>query len=225
MLSVNGKIRNATNRSSNSSILIQEEGFTVRNMISEEEKLQAYRLRHKIFCEELKWLPQSEDLRETDEYDEHAVFFGVFNEHNKLLAFLRLILPEKAFMIEKEFSFLIGAWYKIRKESDTAEISRLCVSPEARNGTVSGNFGIHQISMLLYKGVYHWSIGNDVRYLYLVAEHKIYRLLCAKGFPCEIIGEPQTMPDGITAVAAIMDWREFELLNTVKRPDMMKHQR
>jgi hypothetical protein len=30
------------------------------------------------------------------------------------------------------------------------------------------------------------------------------------------------MPDGVVAVAVIMDWKEFETLNTQKRPDMLK---
>lgn len=125
-------------------------------------------------------------------------------------------------MLEREFLSLVGIKHEIRKEYDTVEVSRLCVAPEARSNVVSINFGIHRISMLLYKGVYHWCIRNNIRYLYLVVEYKIYRLLKAKGFPCKRIGEPQTMPDGVTAVATIMDWREFESLNTVKRPDMLR---
>ncbi len=222
MISVKRKIGNTTTRSANFSIFIQEGSFTVKNLKDEGEKFQAHCLRHKIFCKELEWVPQSNDTIEIDDYDDNAVFFGIFNEQNSLVAFLRLILPEKDFMIEKVFSFLVESKHKIRKENDTAEISRLCVSPEARNDTVSGNFGIHNISMFLYKGLYHWCLKNNIRCLYLVVEHKVYRLCRAKGFPCELIGQPLTMPDGVKAVAAIMDWREFEALNTVKRPEMMR---
>jgi len=222
MLSVERKINGSVTKSSaKSSLFIKEGDFTVKNLIYENDKNQAYRLRHRIFCHELGWVPPSKEALEIDDYDDNAIFFGVLNEQNRLAAFLRLILPGKSFMIEKEFSSLIGSEHKIRKENDAAEISRLCVSPEARNDTISGNFGIHGISMFLYKGVYHWCIRNDIRYLYLVVDYKIYRLCRAKGFPCKLIGQPLTMPDGVTAVAAIMDWQEFELLNTVKRPDMM----
>jgi len=37
-----------------------------------------------------------------------------------------------------------------------------------------------------------------------------------------MIGMPLTMKDGTIAVAAIIDLREFELVNKVKRPEMMK---
>ncbi len=204
-----------------SSILIKEKGFTVRNLIYLEEKIQAYHLRHRIFCEELGWVPESGNALEMDEYDDNAVFLGVFNLQDKLLAFLRILLPGGPFMLEKVFSSLIGG-HKIRKESDTAEVSRLCTLPEARNDMISGNFGAHNITMLLYKGVYHWCNKNGIRYLYLVVEHKVYRLLHAKGFPCKLAGELKTMPDGIVAAAAIMDWREFEVLNAVKRSEMLK---
>ncbi len=125
-------------------------------------------------------------------------------------------------MLENEFLSLVAPEHEIRKESDTVEVSRLCVAPEARNANIRGNFGMHGISMLLYKGVYHWCIDNDIRYLYLVVEHKVLRLLCAKGFPCNLIGEPKIMPDGVAAVAALMDWREFERLNAARRPAMLR---
>jgi acyl homoserine lactone synthase len=203
------------------SMFIREEDFIVKNLTRVEEKFQAYHLRHKIFAQELRWVSQSDNGLEIDDYDKDAVFCGVFDKQHRLLSFLRLILPDAPFMLEKEFSSLLGE-HKIRKENDTVEVSRLCVAPDARNNTVSGNFGIHSISMLLYKGVYHLCKRNSIRYLYLVVEHKIYRLLCSKGFPCKLIGQPVQMPDGIITVAAIMDWSEFEMLNAVKRPKMLR---
>ena len=125
-------------------------------------------------------------------------------------------------MLEKAFLSLVGPWHRIRKEDDTVEVSRLCVAPEMRESKISGNFGIHSISMLLYKGIYHWCIQSNIRYLYLVVELKIYRLLRAKGFPCKFIGEPRLMPDKVMAVAAMMDWREFTIFNAAKRPKMLR---
>ena len=204
-----------------SSVLIQEGKFIVKNLNHEDEKIQAYCLRHRVFCQELGWV-ESENLLEIDDYDRNAIFFGVFNENSSLLAFLRLILPDHSFMLEREFSMLVDGEYHIRKEMDTVEVSRLCVAEEARNERLVSNSGTYNISMLLYKGVYHWCIKNDIRYLYLVVEYKIYRLLRAKGFPCRLIGQIVTMPDGVLAVAAIMDWREFEALNTSRKPSMMR---
>ena len=162
------------------------------------------------------------DQMETDEYDSHAVPIGILDAQNRILAYARLILPDRTFMIEKEFSRLVSSNHKIRKEDDTAEVSRLCVSPEARNTSVSGNLGTHGLSMLLYKGIYHWCARNRVRYIYIVVDYKIYRLFWAKGFPCRPVGEPVAMPDGCIAVAAMVDFEELVSLNTLKRPELMR---
>ena len=102
------------------------------------------------------------------------------------------------------------------------ELSRLCVAPEARKAGFADNFGAHGVSMLLYKGVYHWCLAKRVRFIYLVVEQRVFRLLCASGFPCKPVGEPVAMPDGVKAVAAMLDWREFETANIVKRPKLLQ---
>jgi acyl homoserine lactone synthase len=204
------------------SVFNREQDFTVKNISKREERLKALRLRHKIFCQELGWVPKTVDLMETDEYDKHAVFFGVFDRSGTLLAFIRLIKPENNFMMEKEFESLVSPFHRVRKEIDTVEVSRLCIAPEARSKQISGNFGNHSIAMLLYKSVYHWCRDNCIRYLYLVVEQKVNRLLCANGFPCRPIGEPVLMPDGALALAATLDWQEFETINWKKRPVMTR---
>ncbi|MGA1795378.1 MAG: acyl-homoserine-lactone synthase, partial [bacterium] len=108
-------------------IVISEGGLTAKNILDADEIMQAYRLRHRIFCQTLGWRPEARNGLEIDNYDIEAVFFGVFNEKNRLLAFLRIILPEKRFMLEYEFIDLVGPDHTIRKECDTVEISRCCV--------------------------------------------------------------------------------------------------
>jgi N-acyl amino acid synthase of PEP-CTERM/exosortase system len=202
------------------SILLQEENSVVKTIADERDKIQAHRLRHRIFCDELKWVLRSTNDMESDEYDRNAVFFGVFDEGRKLVSFLRLIMPGRQFMMEKEFLSLVDPGHRIRKEQDTAEISRLCVAPEARHDHKSGNFDVHRISLILFKGVYQWCMLNKIRYLYAVTEQKVSRLYCLKGFPFRSIGNPARMPDGVTVVAVMLDWYEFEALNAVKRPSL-----
>jgi N-acyl-L-homoserine lactone synthetase len=201
------------------SVVLQEEDIVVRTITKEIDWEKAGRLRHEIFCNELKWVLHSENGLESDEYDNCAVFFGVFDKNDTLLAFLRLILPGRQFMMEKEFRSLVHQDHIIRKLPDTAEISRLCVAPDARtNG--GGNFGVHRLSLVLFTAVYQWCLANGIRYLYAVTELKIYRLYCIKGFPYKLIGGPENMPDGVTIVAVMMDWDEFEQSNAVSRPEL-----
>ena len=64
--------------------------------------------------------------------------------------------------------------------------------------------------MAIYKGIYLWSILNDVRYLYLVVEKKMFRAFTITGFPCKRIGPVIKLNGGVKSLAATLDWREFE---------------
>ena len=202
-------------------IVISEGGLTARNILDAHEIIQAYQLRHRIFCETLGWRPEAGNGLEIDNYDIEAIFFGVFDEKNKLLAFLRIITPEKPFMLENEFIDLVGPDHKIRKESDTVEISRFCVAPEIKT-CLSFNVKPYHIYILLYKSVYHWCIKNNIRYTYLVIGRPLFRLLQMQGFPCKALGKPKRMPDGFVTVAAIMEKMGFEEFFASKQPKMLK---
>lgn len=210
-----------TGKTPASSVILQEGNYTVRNLATKSDRDQAHRLRHSVFSTLLKWAPETADEQEIDDYDANAVFFGVFDRNDVLVCFMRLILAEDSFMLEKEFAALVGCTHMLRKNSDTAEASRLCMLPGARNRAMNDDHGRLTASMFLYKGVYWWCLNHNVRYLYFVVEHKTLRLLHYQGFPCTLIGESKIMPDGAAAVGAIMDWREFELQNRSKRFELV----
>lgn len=199
-----------------------DQEFELRAITEDESAAKAYRLRHEIFAEELKWVPTAPDGLEVDDYDDLAVHLGVFDKEEQLLAYMRVIVPGQPFMMENEFQHLVGPNHKIRRGPDTAEISRLCVAPIARNDTVSGNFGMHSTSILILKGLYCWSMLHGVNYIYAETEEKVYRLFKLKGFPWKAIGKPVIMPDGIKAVAIMMSWQEFVDTNRYKRPEMLE---
>ncbi len=165
---------------------------------------------------------EREEGLERDDYDAHAMSFGVFDKEERLAAYLRLIMPWKPFMLEREFRSLLSPGREIRRDRLRAEISRLCVAPEARKARLFSEAGSCDISTLLFKGVYQWCRREGIRYLYAVTEKKVYRLFRAKGFPYRPIGEPKVMADGVVAVAVMMDWREFETLNAARRPALLR---
>ena len=203
-------------------IVIKEAGFVVKDLVSDDERIQAYHLRHRVFCEELGWVPRSRSLLETDEYDKYTTSLGVFDQQHVLVACTRVASPGTPFMIEKEFSSLIDPSHKIRKQNDIAEVSRSCVAPEARSLSVYGTFGACRVSMLVYKVVYQWCSVNNIRYVYTVVEPRLYRALRAQGFQMQLVGAPVTMPDGCVAMAAIIDWQGFVTVNALKRPEFAK---
>lgn len=200
------------------SVFLEEDGYVAKDLTGDEEIYQTFKLRKKIFCDELGWVKPLGDL-EIDEFDTFSVPFGVFN-NNRLEAYLRLIPTVHPFMLEKIFPMLISPEHSLKKDMATGEITRLCIEPDARKSCLRNDFGAFGLSLFLYKSVYHWCIANNVRYLYLVVEYKIFRLLNAQGIICGKIGEPTVMPDGVKAVAAMIDWRNVEEVNARIRPKM-----
>ena len=101
--------------------IFKEKCYLIKELTEKKDKIQAYKLRHRIFSQELRWVSSTENELEIDSYDKDAVFIGVFDIENKLVAFLRLVLPPSAFMIEDIFIALIDSEHKIRKETDTID--------------------------------------------------------------------------------------------------------
>lgn len=186
--------------------LIFEEGsFLVKSLTTCEELEESFRLRHEVFSEELRWVPSSTDGFEIDFYDTFSERVGVFDSSGRLSAHARLITSPNRFMVEKEFRGLLPASYVIRKGADVAEVTRLCVRKAERRGDETVN-----VSHLLYKGIYQWSLGSSIRHLIMVVDRRYYRLLRLNGFPVEAVNNFVAMPDGVRAAVITLDWRRFE---------------
>ena len=106
-----------------------ESGFVVKTLHGE-QLTQSYRLRHKVFAELLKWVPETDDGQEMDLYDLWGVTVGLIRSDETVVGMARLLPSSGQFMLEKEFGALLPAGYQIRKSSDTAEITRLAIDPE-----------------------------------------------------------------------------------------------
>jgi len=123
-------------------------------------------------------------------------------------------------MLDNEFSFLIGSCSDRINRAGTGEISRLCVDPESRGTAVSCDGGDTIIAMMIFKGLYLWCGKNNISSLYAVTEPKTQRLFFMKGIPLRVLGTLRKMPDGVTAIAVTLDWREFLSINESKRPEL-----
>jgi N-acyl-L-homoserine lactone synthetase len=202
--------------------LVSEQDYEVRTNFDDDERAQAFRLRHLVFCKELRWVAKSSEGLEYDRHDEGAFFLGVFNNQNRLCAFIRIIPWNRPFMAEEDFSFSLDSEQRITKTPGIAETSRICVSPDARCRVLDVPGGRCGISMLLFKGVYTWCKQQRVSYLYTVVEMKMLRLLLLKGFPWRLLGDPVCMPDGTIAAAAKLDIRELEEALEMKNASLFK---
>jgi acyl homoserine lactone synthase len=200
-------------------LIFQEGEFLVKTLSTHEEMDAAFRLRHEVFSEELKWVPRDPGQREIDDYDRGSFshYIGVFDGVYGILGHARLIPAPYPFMVEKEFLGLMPDGKMVRKGADSGEITRLCVKKEDRSRQHLTN-----VSYLIYKGIYQWSLANGVRHLIMVVEQKYYRLLRLNSFPVNAINGFMTMPDGVKATAITLDWRAFEEYAARVKPEFLK---
>jgi len=199
-------------------VAFYEGEFLVKTLDTKEELSQACRLRHRVFAEKLRWVPPTEDGQEMDMYDLWGVTIGVLSHDGTLLGMARLLPSSGKFMLENEFGALLPGGYTIRKEQDTAEITRLAVNPDIQDSKLST-----QVMLGTLKGIYQWAVENEIRYYYLEVEHRFLRALRMLGFPCEPIGPVVKLPPaGASAVAALYDMTRFDNVNMEKRPGFLE---
>ncbi|GAB6035577.1 hypothetical protein JCM15519_01360 [Fundidesulfovibrio butyratiphilus] len=200
-----------------SPVSFKENEYVARSIENYDDIVQALRLRHAVFAEKLGWVATRPDGLEYDAYDAYSAHFGVFKD-GEIVAYLRMIMPGNTFMIEKEFIDLVSDDHEIRKELNVSEMSRLCISEAALKSMRSENFARNSLQMILHKCVYHWCSANGVRFMYLVVEKRVYRMMRICGFYSTPVGESKIMPDGVEALAALLDIRMFDELSMARNP-------
>ncbi|MDP2682373.1 MAG: acyl-homoserine-lactone synthase [Deltaproteobacteria bacterium] len=206
-------------------LIFQEDNLLIKTLSAPEEMDAAYRLRHEVFVDELKWVPPSPDKRETDAYDKFAIPIGLFDlsaqtgEDLPLIGYVRLIQSNYPFMVEKEFACLLPKDKPFKKLPYMVECTRICVKKERRADKV-GDLDL-TTGHLLYKAVYNWCLTHNSRFLIAVIEKRYYRHLKSL-FPFESLGGFLRMGDGVLAGTVLLDWRDFERVSLERRPDFME---
>ncbi|MEK6598818.1 MAG: acyl-homoserine-lactone synthase [Deltaproteobacteria bacterium] len=206
-------------------LIFQEGSYLIKTLSTHEEMDAAFRLRHDVFVDELKWVPASPDKREIDAYDKFAIPLGLFDlsaqtgDNLPLIGYGRLIQSSYPFMVEKEFASLIPKDKPFKKSPNMVELTRICIKKERRADKV-GDLGL-TIGHLLYKAVYNLCLIHNSRFLAAVVEKRYYRYLKSL-FPFEPVGEFLPMGDGVLAGTVLLDWRDFERVSLERRPDFME---
>ncbi len=199
-------------------IAFYEGRFLIKTLTEQQDLVEAYRLRHKVFVDRLQWVAASPIELEVDSYDAWAISVGLFLDNGTLAGLFRILAPPGPFMLESEFRPCLLPGYRLRKEPDTVEITRLTVDQSIHDKGLSS-----RMMLALFKGVYQWSIINEVRFLYMVVEKRFLRVLRAIGFPCEPISPAVTLPPaGAVSVAAMLDWDQFREESVRKHPEFLR---
>jgi acyl homoserine lactone synthase len=202
-------------------VLAEEPGFSLEHLEHPGQLEQAYRLRHRLFAETLRWVPEHPSGLEIDEYDAFTEMIGILDPGGRLLGQVRMHEATVPFMIEHEFAQVLGGGAMPLKGRDTAEITRFGLHPDARALTVEAAGGRYDLFTLLLKGIYRWSLAHGVRTVLAVVDHRVFRLLHLRGFPFEALAEPKVMPDGVVALAIRLEWDRFLEVNRTRRPGLV----
>ena len=192
----------------------REDGLLVKTLCDEEELKASYRLRHQVFAERLQWVATCQDSIEVDSYDAFATCVGLFDNDHHLRGVFRMVNPPYPFMLESEFQRCLLPACEIRKERDTAEITRLAIDPNTTDRGLS-----IRLMQVLFKGVYQWSMQNEIRFLYMVVEKRFLRVLRGMGFTCEPVSPAVSLPPaGALSIAAVLDWKKYQGICPKKQP-------
>lgn len=196
-------------------LIFQEENLLVKNISTHEEFEMALRLRHKVFREELKWVPPSPDGLDLDEFDRHAYGIGIYSEKNELIGHVRLIEAPAPFMIEHDFARLLPKDGSFKKAHGMAESTRICIDKDYR----TEKHNAMTLAHLLYKAMYHWSKMNGIKQLITIVEKRYYVLLKRSSFPFLQIGDFGLMGEGVLSGIISLDWSDFDRILPEKRPE------
>jgi acyl-homoserine lactone synthase len=99
----------------------------------EEALEQSYRLRHKVYVEELKWrgLPRRDDGRELDQFDTADAVHLLYLENGTVFGGTRLVSTTKPHLLSEVFAHF-AAIRGVPRQPDIAEWTRFYVAPERR---------------------------------------------------------------------------------------------
>lgn len=199
-------------------LIFCEESYIVKRLITPEEIDAAYRLRHEVFVDELRWVPPLLDGREIDQFDAFAMPFGIISPDGKVVGHVRLITSPDPFMIESVFSCLLPKDKPFIKPPNMVESTRICIKKEYRNSTIQSM----PLAHVLYKAIYNWSLINAITHMVTIIEKRYYLLLKRSKFPFESVGEFLPLGDGVLAGIAVIDWSRVEKDVQAARPDFYR---
>jgi N-acyl amino acid synthase of PEP-CTERM/exosortase system len=211
--------------------------FEVMPALTDELRDHVFRIRHAVYCEELKYEPVRSDRRETDEYDAHALHCLIRSaQSGEYVGCTRLVLarpgdPQYPLPVEKTCAKTLD-----RSIIDTqrlprhtvAEISRLAVIARYRNRRDEGrtpvpftdeSFGTSArprfpyLTVGLYLATIELARQHNIATLLVLSEPRLAHQLRRLGVDVRQIGGPVehrgTRVPSMMTVASILDGLNF----------------
>jgi N-acyl-L-homoserine lactone synthetase len=177
--------------------------YSIKSFFSSAEQDEIHQLRARVFCAELGWVGAPDDSHEVDEFDDNSDSIAVLdNDTGAVLATLRLTPPGVPWMLTTYFQGLLAREVNLRLDQ-AWEVTRLAIDKSARACSQGDD---HTPADLLFQGLFHYCVLNDIRCLDMVVSRPVFRYLNRRGLLCESLSAFADMPDGATAGVAQLDW-------------------
>ncbi|MDF0606184.1 GNAT family N-acetyltransferase [Neisseriaceae bacterium TC5R-5] len=195
------------------------DSMVLKQVVDGVRECELMRFRHRVFREELGWLPVDEFGLDYDNYDSYSDNYVVLSE-GRVVGCVRFTLGDKPFMLEKEFSSLLFYGESLIKSRHTAEVTRFAVSSSLDPQQAK------KVARLLYLSLWEWSLINEISQLYFVVKPAFYRRLLAMGFPITPVGMPRPLDGGVMSQAGYFDWRQAThlLVNSLRKEISLSEQ-
>jgi N-acyl-L-homoserine lactone synthetase len=201
---LNLPITNTLDRPDVSNIGFVIPGYKSYIAITQEQKDKAYRLRHEVYSKELKWVPESLDGREIDEFDAHAFLVCVENDIGDLIGTIRVIDSVHQWLSQTYFAETITDGVGSIKAMSCVESSRNAVSVDYRVKRL-GNSKLTVFDLMLCTAM---EFTREI----LMREHVLVTaapimgvILKRRGGAIRQVGPIVTMPDKYKIASFILD--------------------
>jgi acyl-homoserine lactone synthase len=122
-----------------------------------DEMEQAYRLRHRVFVEDMKWTDLAkEDGREIDQFDDKHAVHMLYIESGKVLGYQRMLPSTRPHLLSEVLPQLCE--YERPVGSHIWEWTRYCVDPAHRERGRS----LSPVANALLSGIVEWGLASGI---------------------------------------------------------------
>jgi len=178
-----------------------------------EEMAEIYRLRKRVFHDNLKWDVEIKDGQEIDQFDEANPIYvtSISPTSGKLRGALRLLPTLGPNMLADTFPQLMAGERPIRSAA-VWESSRFCIEPDLLQDRASNQVTIAAAELMC--GVGELSIASGISHIVTVTDIFLERMFRRMGCPGERIGKPLRIGK---VVAVAVGWEVTDaMLNQMK---------
>jgi len=181
-----------------------------------DEMEQSYRLRHKVFVDEMKWEElRKPDEREIDQFDDGRALHMLYIREGEVLGYQRLLPTTKPHLLSDVMPELCEGERPVGPE--VWEWTRYCVArPHRERGRA-----LSPIANALLSGIVEWRLANGVNSIIIEMDPIWLLRLVQLYFRTTPLGLPKHVGNSdVVAVTAAFDRRTLQRLREMRGDDL-----